>query len=59
MRIDAHHHLWDVPVRDYPWMDGLWADPLRGRFDLAGYAAAAPGFDGTIAVQALADEAET
>ncbi|WP_407646041.1 hypothetical protein [Actinacidiphila oryziradicis] len=28
MRIDAHHHLWDLTARPQPWMDGLWADPI-------------------------------
>ncbi len=28
-RVDAHHHVWDVSRRDYPWMDGAWADPIR------------------------------
>ncbi|MGY0234363.1 amidohydrolase family protein [Longispora urticae] len=60
-RIDAHHHLWDVATRAYPWMDGPWADPLRGRFDpdrLAPLAAAA-GVDTTIVVQAVSDLDET
>ncbi|GIG62175.1 amidohydrolase [Longispora fulva] len=60
-RIDAHHHLWDVATRAYPWMDGPWADPLRGRFDpdrLAPLAAAA-GVESTIVVQAVSDLAET
>ncbi|WP_412539419.1 amidohydrolase family protein [Longispora sp. K20-0274] len=60
-RIDAHHHLWDVAARTYPWMDGAWADPLRGRFDpdrLAPLAEAA-GVDATIVVQAVSDLAET
>jgi L-fuconolactonase len=41
--VDAHHHLWDTAVRDHTWMDGPWADPLRGRFDTGRYTAAAPG----------------
>lgn len=35
--IDAHHHPWDTAVREYAWMDGPWADPLRGSFDVARY----------------------
>src|ERR687891_720737 len=31
-RVDAHHHLWDVARRDYRWMDGAWAGPLRRAF---------------------------
>ncbi|WP_067480424.1 amidohydrolase family protein [Actinomadura hibisca] len=61
MRIDAHHHLWDTAVREYGWMDGDWADPLRGRFDAARYATAAGphGVAASVVVQALQDEAET
>jgi L-fuconolactonase len=59
VRIDAHHHLWDTSLRDYPWMDGPWADPLRGRFGPAELSSAAKGFDATIVVQALSCEEET
>ncbi|WP_433474287.1 amidohydrolase family protein [Spirillospora sp. CA-142024] len=55
---DAHHHLWDTSVRDYTWMNGPWADPLRGRFDLARYTGAARP-DGSIVVQALHSAEET
>ncbi|WP_345360403.1 amidohydrolase family protein [Actinoallomurus liliacearum] len=59
--VDAHHHLWDTGVRDYPWMDGPWADPLRGRFDAARYTgpARAYGVRDSIVVQALHDVGET
>ncbi|MFE2868290.1 amidohydrolase family protein [Embleya sp. NPDC059259] len=59
--VDAHHHLWDTAEREYGWMDGAWADPLRGRFG-PGELAAAVGHRGqvaTIAVQAVADTAES
>jgi L-fuconolactonase len=56
--IDAHHHLWDTATREYTWMDGPWADPIRGRFDAARYAAATHA-DASVAVQAVMDEAET
>ncbi|GAA2402578.1 amidohydrolase family protein [Actinomadura vinacea] len=61
MRIDAHHHLWDTGVRDYPWMDGPWADPIRGRFDAARYAEVVRKGDvgASVVVQALQDERET
>ncbi|RJL25083.1 amidohydrolase family protein [Bailinhaonella thermotolerans] len=60
-RVDAHHHLWDTGAREYPWMDGPWADPLRGVFDEARYTAEARphGVDAAVVVQALADVAET
>lgn len=56
--VDAHHHLWDTATRDYPWMDGPWADPLRGRFDVTRYTAAT-GATASVAVQAVMDEDET
>ncbi|MCO6006050.1 amidohydrolase family protein [Actinoallomurus purpureus] len=59
--VDAHHHLWDTAVRDYPWMDGPWADPLRGRFDAARYTDLTRpyGVRDSIVVQALQDVGET
>ncbi|MDN3351891.1 amidohydrolase family protein [Actinomadura sp. DC4] len=56
--IDAHHHLWDTAKREYAWMDGPWADPIRGRFDLARYTEAT-GAESSVVVQAVMDEAET
>ena len=32
-RVDAHHHVWDLAVRDQPWTAGL--TPLRRSFDVA------------------------
>lgn len=56
--VDAHHHLWDTTTREYAWMDGPWADPIRGRFDVARYAAATEAPE-SIVVQAVMDESET
>jgi L-fuconolactonase len=56
--VDAHHHLWDTATREYAWMDGPWADPIRGRFDVARYAAAVEARE-SIVVQAVMDESET
>jgi L-fuconolactonase len=60
-RVDAHHHLWDVARRAYPWMDGPWADPLRRAFtpDDLGPLAAAHDVEATVVVQAVGDEDET
>ncbi|MYS85294.1 amidohydrolase family protein [Embleya scabrispora] len=60
-RVDAHHHLWDTNERAYRWMDGAWADPLRGRFRPAELVAAMrnSGPIETIAVQAVTDTAES
>lgn len=62
MRIDAHHHLWDLSVRRQDWIDD---DPTLapinrsyGEADLAPLAAAA-GIDATVLVQTVAVAAET
>lgn len=59
--VDAHHHLWDTGRRPYPWMDGDWADPLRGRFGLAELTGvtAPHAVSATVVVQALSDQDET
>lgn len=59
--VDAHHHLWDTTVRDYPWIDGAWADPIRGRFDAARYTGLTEpyGVRVSVVVQALQDVGET
>jgi L-fuconolactonase len=56
--IDAHHHLWDTATREHAWMDGPWADPIRGRFDIARYASAVEA-EASVVVQAVMDESET
>jgi L-fuconolactonase len=60
MRVDAHHHLWDLAVRDQPWITDAMA-PLRRTFqvdDLAP-AAQAAGITATVVVQTVPDLAET
>jgi L-fuconolactonase len=60
-RIDAHHHVWDLAVRDQPWMVGDALAPLRRSFgyaDLAG-ALAEHGIDGTVVVQTVGAPEET
>jgi L-fuconolactonase len=60
MRIDAHHHVWDLAVRDQPWITDAMA-PLRRTFqvdDLAP-AATAAGITATVVVQTVPDLAET
>jgi L-fuconolactonase len=59
--VDAHHHLWDPRVRDYPWMAAPDLDRIRrpyGLDDLRRETAAA-GIDRTVVVQAVAEVAET
>jgi L-fuconolactonase len=58
IHVDAHHHLWDTATREYAWMDGPWADPIRGRFDVARYASAVEA-EASVVVQAVMDESET
>ncbi|MCB5910118.1 amidohydrolase family protein [Streptomyces pinistramenti] len=61
MRIDAHHHLWDLGSRPQPWMDGPWADPIRRDFTLSDLAPelAAHGIGGTVLVQSSSSYEET
>ena len=35
--IDAHHHLWDLRVRDQDWITGPALAPLRRNFLLGDY----------------------
>jgi L-fuconolactonase len=59
--VDAHHHLWDVATREYPWMDGPWADPLRAAFTPArlGAVARPRGVVASVVVQAVSAVEET
>ena len=57
--IDTHHHVWDLAVRDQPWIEPTW--PIRRTFtlaDLSGPAEAA-GVEATVLVQTVLDPAET
>ena len=54
-RVDAHHHIWDLSVREQTWMVGPELDPIRRNFsidDLAPQAAAA-GVTATVLVQTV------
>ena len=42
-RVDAHHHLWDLAVRDQPWIDGAALAPLRRSFGVEDLPNAARG----------------
>ncbi|MET9275493.1 amidohydrolase family protein [Kribbella sp. NPDC003557] len=33
-RVDAHHHVWDLTVREQSWMVGPELDPIRRNFSL-------------------------
>jgi L-fuconolactonase len=59
MRIDAHHHLWNLNVRDQPWTAGLPA--IRRSFGLDDLAPelTAAGIDRTVLVQTVTVPEET
>ncbi|WP_433012379.1 amidohydrolase family protein [Kribbella sp. CA-294648] len=59
--VDAHHHVWDLSVREQSWMVGEELAPIRRDFsidDLAPLAAAA-GVTSTVLVQTVGVLAET
>jgi L-fuconolactonase len=59
--VDAHHHVWDLAVRDQPWIEGPPMAPIRRSFrvdDLRPSAHAA-GVDATVLVQTVTVAAET
>ncbi|MEZ0070155.1 L-fuconolactonase [Streptacidiphilus sp. MAP12-20] len=59
--IDAHHHVWDLTVRDQDWITGPELAPLRRSFtldDLRPHVRAA-GVDATILVQTICVPEET
>ncbi|MEV7284855.1 amidohydrolase family protein [Streptomyces sp. NPDC093252] len=61
MTVDAHHHVWDLTVRDQDWITGPALAPLRQDFtadDLAPEARAA-GVDRTVLVQTVTVAEET
>lgn len=59
MRIDAHHHLWDLSVRDQPWTSDVPA--LRRTFTAAELVEALErnAIDATVVVQTIAVPEET
>ncbi|MEY9871688.1 L-fuconolactonase [Streptacidiphilus sp. MAP12-33] len=59
--IDAHHHVWDLTVRDQDWITGPALAPLRRTFDLDELRpqAKAAGVDATILVQTVCLPGET
>jgi L-fuconolactonase len=59
MRIDAHHHLWDLTVRDQPWTADL--PVLRRSFSVDDLrpSLAAHSIDGTVLVQTICVKEET
>jgi L-fuconolactonase len=59
MRVDAHHHLWDLTVRDQDWIDPVSMSVIRRNFGPADLASAAEGIDRTVLVQTITVPEET
>jgi L-fucono-1,5-lactonase len=59
--IDAHHHLWDLGVRDQDWITGPALAPLRRDFLLGDYRrlAGAHGISASVVVQTVTVPGET
>ncbi len=59
--VDAHHHVWDLSVRDQDWITGPELHPLRRNFTVADLApeARAAGVDRTVLVQTVTVAEET
>lgn len=59
--VDAHHHMWDLSVRDQDWISGDELAPLRRDFTLADLApeARAAGVTATVLVQTITVPEET
>jgi L-fuconolactonase len=59
--VDAHHHVWDLSVRDQDWITGPELQPLRRNFTIADLEpeARAAGVDRTVLVQTITVAAET
>ncbi|GAA4889759.1 amidohydrolase family protein [Saccharopolyspora cebuensis] len=60
MTVDAHHHLWDLDVREQPWMTAAM-EPIRRDFRAPelGAALKSAAVDATVLVQTVADPDET
>lgn len=60
-RVDAHHHVWDLAVRDQPWITGAAMAAIRRSFgiDDLGPDVAAAGVTATVVVQTVAEVGET
>jgi L-fuconolactonase len=61
MLVDAHHHVWDLRVRDQDWITGTELAPLRRNFLLGDYELVAAPADVTasVVVQAVTVPDET
>jgi L-fuconolactonase len=59
--VDAHHHLWDLSVRDQPYLAQPQLAPLRRNFAISDLEpeAAAQGVTATVLVQTVTEPEET
>ncbi|WP_240436883.1 amidohydrolase family protein [Streptomyces sporangiiformans] len=59
--VDAHHHVWDLSVRDQDWITGCELQPIRRNFTTADLEpeARAAGVDRTVLVQTVTVPEET
>ncbi|WHM39506.1 amidohydrolase family protein [Streptomyces sp. BPTC-684] len=57
--VDAHHHVWDLAVRDQEWIAGPGLAPLRRTFTLDDLRAQAAGVAATVLVQTVTVAEET
>ena len=60
-RIDAHHHVWDLAVRDQPWMSGDGMGPIRRSYGIDEFVAeaAASGVGASVVVQTVTEITES
>ncbi|WP_405579486.1 amidohydrolase family protein [Streptomyces sp. NBC_01190] len=61
IRVDAHHHLWDLDRRPQPWLTGEALEPINRTFGLAELEPllAAHDIDATVVVQSSSSLDET
>jgi L-fucono-1,5-lactonase len=61
MRIDSHHHVWDLSVRPQGWIKGEAMQPILQDFALSDLRSVATdaGIDRSVIVQTVPDSAET
>ena len=61
MRIDSHHHIWDLSIRDQGWITGDALEPIRRNFSMSDLREAIyrTGGEQTVLVQTITDYAET
>jgi len=61
MRIDSHHHVWDLSVREQGWMVGEALNPIKKSFSINDLRQAITGcgIDKTVVVQTVTNYDET